>query len=348
MLEQTQDLIGQISQIPQTPYTLYRLFLRDGNRGRYEAAYFGKRRMLAAAALRLFLDTHHNTSLDPDAHPAVGVGGSVAARASLSARKPPETPYTLKDTVQDYLWNICEESSWVLPAHEQGGAIDLFAAETGFVLAEALALLGDTLDGEVRHRVYVEVDRRVLEPYLRFGRSLFWHQIGMNWNGVCNSAVAASFLLLEPEPGRVAQALEIAFGGLRTFLAKAFEADGSSTEGVAYWHYGLINFVALAEMLRARSHGAIDLLAGEHLRSVAAYPARMQLSGSSLRQLLGLRRAAALQPRHRGAAGRAHRRALAAEPAGASGPDRGRLAADHDAAQSALVGWPAARGCADR
>ncbi len=50
---------------------------------------------------------------------------------------------------------------------------------------------------------------------------------------------------------------------------------------MAYWHYGLINVVALAEMLRARSHGAIDLLAGEHLRHVAAYPARMQLSGSS-------------------------------------------------------------------
>ncbi len=220
VLGQTQDLMGQISQIPQTPYTLYRLFLRDGDRGRYEAAYFGKRRMLAAAALRLFLDTHHNTSLDPGAHPAVGVGGSVAARASLSARKPPETPYTLKDTVQDYLWNICEESSWVLPAHEQGGTIDLFAAETAFVLAETLALLGDTLDGEVRHRVYVEVDRRVLEPYLRHSRSLFWHQVGMNWNGVCNGAVAASFLLLEPEQGRVAQALEIAFDGLRTFLQK--------------------------------------------------------------------------------------------------------------------------------
>jgi hypothetical protein len=48
---------------------------------------------------------------------------------------------------------------------------------------------------------------------------------------------------------------------------------------VAYWHYGLINFIALSELLRARSHGAIDLLAGEEMRRIAAYPAKMLLSG---------------------------------------------------------------------
>lgn len=60
--------------------------------------------------------------------------------------------------------------------------------------------------------------------------------------------MAATFLLLEPEPGRVARAIELALAGLRAFLDTAFEADGSSTEGVAYWHYGLINFVALERL----------------------------------------------------------------------------------------------------
>jgi hypothetical protein len=248
VLAQTQPLMAAIEQIPQTPYSRYRLFVRDGDRGRFEAPYFLKRTNLAAAALRLFL----------------GVG----ATRELS----------LTDIVQDYLWNICEESSWVLPAHEHD-IIDLFAAETGFVLAETLALLGATLDAEVRHRVRLEIERRILEPYLRFHRSLRWYQGHNNWNGVCNSAVAATFLLLEPELGRVARAIELALAGLRVFLDTAFEADGSSTEGVAYWHYGLINFVALAEMLRARSGGAIDLLASERMRRIAAYPAHMQLSG---------------------------------------------------------------------
>src|SRR5690606_14701007 len=98
-----------------------------------------------------------------------------------------------------------------------------------------------------------------------------------NWNGVCNSSIAATFLWLQPET--MAQGIKIALDSLRVFLDTAFEEDGSSTEGVSYWHYGLINFVALAEMLRARSQGQIDLLDSEQMRKIAAYPAKMHLSG---------------------------------------------------------------------
>ena len=243
VLSQTEHLAEALEPIPQTSYTRYRQFVRNGDRKRYETPYFDKRATLATLALRLFLgDTN------------------------------------LKDSVQDRLWDICEESNWVVPAHEDR-IIDLFAAETGFVLAETLCLLGDTLDAEVRHRVRVEIERRIFDPYLRFHRSMDWYYGTNNWNGVCNSSVAATFLLLEPEVGRAARALELAFRGLEVFLANAFEEDGSSTEGVAYWHYGLINFVALAEMLRARTGGALDLLASERLKRIAAYPAKMQLSG---------------------------------------------------------------------
>ncbi len=244
VLDQTETLMQTIEQIPLTSYTPYRLFMGNGERRSYETPYFEKRTRLAGAVLRLFLSQHE-----------------------------------LKDIVQDYLWNICEESNWVAPAHENR-VIDLFSAETGFVLAEALSMLGETVDAEVRHRVRQEIERRIFDPYLRFHQSLGWYMGGNNWNGVCNSAIAATFLLLEPEPGRAAQALELALRSLRVYLDEAFEPDGTSTEGVAYWHYGLINFVVLAEMLRARTGGAVDLLDSEHIRRVAAYPAKMLLSGS--------------------------------------------------------------------
>ena len=215
ILAQTEDLMESLAQMPVTTYTPYRLFVRSGDRREYETPYFLKRAKLAASALRLFLGQSE-----------------------------------LKDTVQDYLWSICEETNWVLPAHENG-IIDLFSAETGFMLAETLYVLGNTLDAEVRSRVRAEIERRICEPYLRFHQLHWWYSAGMNWNGVCNSSVAATFLLIEPEPARVARALEIAFAGLRAFLESGFEPDGSSTEGVSYWHYGLINLVALSEMLRA-------------------------------------------------------------------------------------------------
>jgi hypothetical protein len=244
ILAQTESILGSPAGIPQTTYTDYRLFIRTGDRRNYETPYFFKRAHLAAAALGLFFGQ-----------------------------------FELKDVVQDYLWNICEETNWVLPAHENV-IIDLFSAETAFVLADALTLLGDTLDAEVRSRVRAEIERRVFDPYLRFHRLHWWYQAGMNWNGVCNSSVAAAFLLLEAEPARLARALEVALAGLSVFLNTAFEQDGGSTEGVSYWHYGLINFVALSEMLRARTNGAIDLLDSDRLRQIVAYPAKMLLSAS--------------------------------------------------------------------
>jgi hypothetical protein len=244
VLAQTQHLMDNIEQIPQTSYTFYRLFLRTGDRENYQTPYFLKRARLAAATLRLFLGQTE-----------------------------------LKDSVQDYLWNICEESNWVLPAHERC-VIDLFAAETGFVLAETLLLLGDTLDAEIRHRVRTEVERRIFDPYIRYHHLDSWYRGHHNWNGVCNSSIAATFLLLEPGPERMLHALQLALTGLEVFLETAFEEDGSSTEGVAYWHYGLMNFVALSEMLRARSNGAIDLLSTEKMCRITSYPAKMQLSGS--------------------------------------------------------------------
>jgi hypothetical protein len=105
VLAQTQHLMEGIEQIPQTSYTFYRLFLRNGDRDNYQTPYFLKRARLAAATLRLFLGQTE-----------------------------------LKDCVQDYVWSICEESSWVLPAHETY-IIDLFSAETAYVLAETLLML---------------------------------------------------------------------------------------------------------------------------------------------------------------------------------------------------------------
>ncbi|MCA9838776.1 MAG: heparinase II/III family protein [Trueperaceae bacterium] len=256
VLGKTEALMPDIRQIPQTSYTHFRYYQKNGDRSSYEKPYFEKRTRLAAAALRLFLK-QDESYLDPQ------VG-----------------PYQtdLKDVVQNYLWNICEESNWVLPAHEYR-PIDLFSAETSFVLAETLTLLDDVLDGEVKLRVRREIETRTFEPYLKWYPMMGWYDGTNNWNGVCNSSVMASFLHLWPNTGLVAEALAIALGGLRIFLDTAFESDGSSTEGVAYWHYGLINFVALSEMLRACTQGKLDLLDSEYMRKIAAYPAKMQLSG---------------------------------------------------------------------
>jgi hypothetical protein len=243
LLDETAFAMEDIERIPQTAYTHYRLYRRVGDRTHYEAPFFRKRINCCAAIARLFVGQDD-----------------------------------LKDVVQDYLWSLCEETNWVLPAHENH-SIDLFSAETGFLFAEAIAAVGDKLDDEVTDRMRAEVERRIFQPYLAGHERMGWYRGPHNWNGVCNSSVAATFLWLQPDPALRAQALAAAMAGLKVYLANAFTPDGASTEGVGYWHYGLVNFIALAEMLRARTGGEVDLLATERMRGVAAYPAKVQLRG---------------------------------------------------------------------
>lgn len=245
LLARTAPLLESIATIPQTTYTRYQAFRRTGEREPYETPYYRKRDNLHAAALRLFL-----------------------GQADL------------RDTVQDYLWSICDEPTWVVPAHAR--VIDLMAAETGLALAEVIALVGDGLDSEVRQRVRGEIDRRLFVPFLQSQYDLRWFNGSDNWNGVCTGALGATFLLLERDPERLTRAIELALESLQTFLATAFAEDGSSSEGVGYWQYGLTYVIVFAEMLRARTGGAIDLLTTPQLRRIATFPASLLLSGGHL------------------------------------------------------------------
>lgn len=241
-LVRTQASLKDWEMVPDTTFTLYRRYRHTGERLPYQQPYFLKRGRLAALSLRMLL-------------------------GDLS----------YKDAVQDYLWSICEETDWVIPAHEQWNTIDLMAAETGLLLAETVNLLGDQLDAEIRQRIRCEVARRIFDPYLRCPAMHWWYTCSNNWNGVCNSCIAAVFLWLEPDLERTARALSLTLHGLKVFVETAFEQDGSSTEGVDYWQYGLVYFVLLSEMLRARTNGAVDLLAGERMRKIAAFPTGMFL-----------------------------------------------------------------------
>ena len=202
-------------------------------------------------------------------------------------------------------WSICEETSWVLPAHEEQGpdywdldpprvrtaplgahtmltrepdSIDLFAAETGAALAETVYLVGDQLAPEVRQRIRQEVERHIFKPYLAYARDHWWFKGALNWNGVCNGSIALAFLRLEKDLETLAEALALALEGFEAYIATGFEADGGSIEGVGYWNYGLMYYVTVAELLREITRGELDLLAHPRLRDIAAYPPGMALA----------------------------------------------------------------------
>ena len=118
--------------IPALPASLYRQFYENGNRVNYETPYFERRKNLLLLA--------------------------VAEKTEGRGR--------FLDLLVDYIWAICEETTWVIPAHltprhgkperlpdhfdlEEGDDchnIDLFAAATGADMAMVWYLLHDELD----------------------------------------------------------------------------------------------------------------------------------------------------------------------------------------------------------
>ncbi len=242
LLAISQGLVADIGAIPQTTYSLYREYGRTGYWQNYGRTFFLKRAKLTAAALRLLLGKDE-----------------------------------WLDAVHDYIWNICEETNWVISYHETR-EVDLFSAETAAMLAEIITSLGHILAGEVCQRAREEIERRVFEPYLERHKQLGWYKGTNNWNGVCNGSIGSAFLWLEEDPARLAKALSLVLDSLDLFLHTAFEEDGASTEGPGYWLYGLIHTVVFAELLRQRTQGRVDLLAGERMKRIAAYPTHMMLS----------------------------------------------------------------------
>lgn len=258
-----------LTAIPQTTYTLYRQFEHTGFRRGYESMHFGRRAMLSRAVLEFVL-------------------GDASRR----------------DIIHDLLWSICEETSWVVPAHEEQGpdfwelrpsprqhpwgahtaltrepdSIDLFSAITGSSLAEAVYLIGDALAPEVVQRVRQEVERRIFKPYLAYGRAHWWYKGPLNWNGVCNGSIGLTFMRLERDPRTLNEAIAQALEGLEAYIDTGFEADGGSIEGISYWNFGLVFYVALAELLREQTGGEIDLLASPRLKQIARYPLAVALS----------------------------------------------------------------------
>ena len=195
------------------------------------------------------------------------------------------------DAILDEAWAICEESSWVIPAHAGGRypdglwdpdvpIIDLWSAMDVLMLAEVDTVLGDALHPALRKRIRYEVRRRGTEPALARD-DYYWSgpltRASPNWAPVCAGGVAGAALHLEPDAKLLARVLEMA---LRTMdhYRDTFHADGGCAEGVGYWEKGFGYFTIFADLLAKRTDGQVDLLAHPFARRVGAYPLKVSLS----------------------------------------------------------------------
>ena len=253
---------------PALTATQFLAFCRSGSRAAYETPYFERRRKLMGAVLA-------ECTADDGSY---------------------------MDAVVDGVWCLCEESAWILSAHNgsdhPGGKpmdarplpdtdnqyVDLFAAQTAALLADTLYLLEDKFDAFsplLARRVRREIDRRVLRPFETHDD--FWwmgyiRRDVNNWNPWILSNVIDTALLLERDAVRRAEIIERALRMLDNYLAVMPE-DGGCDEGVSYFNMAGAALLDCMESVYLASDGRVSFYHEPLIRAIGTFPLKAHIDG---------------------------------------------------------------------
>lgn len=219
----------------------YLRFYKDGNRLAYEKKYFDRRGRLATYAFMLFI-YRDMRFLAP---------------------------------LENIIWTICEEFTWVLPAHlpednfEYRHFIDLFCAETGEALAEIKYLLGDVLSERVKERIHKEVSERIIDTYLDENTEFWWYTSTNNWSAVCAGSCAMA-AMYETDDDKAQKSIEKSEKIIKYFLS-GFSDEGVCMEGYSYWNYGFGYFINYATLLLDYTDGKINHFTSDRIKSISEF-----------------------------------------------------------------------------
>lgn len=231
-------------------------FTRTGNRVRYEDKYFARRHALDALVLAACVENQE----------------------------------TYLSDIINGIFCICEESGWQLPPHNSylrdtpqlplpdmtRPILDLFACETGSILAAVSYLLEDKLDAFspfIRKRIRHELAVRIFTPYLE--EHFWWMGNGNepmnNWTIWCTQNVLLCAFLTDTDDKLKHEVMLKACRSVDYFLAEYGE-DGCCDEGALYYrHAGLCLFNTL-EILNAVTNGHFACLyETPKIKNIASY-----------------------------------------------------------------------------
>lgn len=194
------------------------------------------------------------------------------------------------DDIINGIFSICEESAWQLPPHNsypgmRGNqllpditqpVLDLFACETGALLATAYYLLKEAFDKVhpfINKRILHEINTRILTPYLH--EHFWWMGNGKdkmcNWTIWCTQNVLITAFLSEQTKDTRKAVLKKACASIDDFL-KDYGEDGCCDEGAQYYrHAGLCLFNATELINAVTGNAAAHIYNDTKIRNIALY-----------------------------------------------------------------------------
>ncbi len=202
----------------------------------------------------------------------------------------------------DVIFEILEESTWVLPAHtghsvekpgtripevyrpDQLHGIDLRSAATATILAGVYYLVKDRLDTVspiIAKRIQWETLDRTVRPYLQHEFSWGGSFGGLvnNWCTYCVQAILFCTAVLEEDTERREAVVQRAMRHLDNYIAACPPAGGCD-EGPGYWEGAAGALFTALEIIYDMSGGAIDLLSHPFVAALGAYEPNMYIRGA--------------------------------------------------------------------
>ena len=226
------------------------------------------------------------------------------ALASLVIGELVENKGRFLDDIVDGIWSICEETFWGVPAHltyqnrgvgladVSNPVVDLFAAETGSMLAWVSNLLGDKLDKVsplVKERIYVEIDRRIFkviesnpkyrwmgysrkntDSTLSYRMQSFQQRRPNNWNPWICSNLLTCTLLLEKNKQRRSKFVQEVFTILDNYL-DPYPADGGCDEGPGYWGKAAAATFDCLDLMSMATNNQFNLFGDTLIKNMGEY-----------------------------------------------------------------------------
>ncbi|MFA9376506.1 MAG: heparinase II/III family protein [Lachnotalea sp.] len=238
------------------PATAFMDFTRTGNRTDYEDIYFAKRRALNALTIAECIENNGR----------------------------------FIDNITNGIFSICEESAWQIPAHNSYirdtpqlilpdstlPVLDLFACETGAMLAMIRYLIRDTLNKIspiIVQRIENELNNRIIIPYINC--HFWWMGNGdepmCNWTIWCtqNILITAFTLNLTDE---FQKTIFLKASTSVDYFLKEYGDDGCCDEGAGYYrHAGLCLFNTLEILNAITNNHFSSLYKNNKIKNIASY-----------------------------------------------------------------------------
>ena len=268
------------------PVTMFLEFTRTGNRSDYEKILFDRRKQVSALVLAevmegkgRFIDDIINGVWAICEETFWGIPPHLNT-CCVPVTDEQRMGFTSADTRDNF--GCCFPSDYEFTQgfpDFKNQFIDLFASETGCLLAWTYYLVGNELDKvspSVSKRMVFEVNRRILEPCLKYTYN--WMNFTNNWNAWVNSNWLTCILIMENDPGKRIAAIQKSMKSVDHFI-DSYPSDGGCVEGPSYWSKAGGSLFTLLNLLYSVSDGKANIYNDQKIVDIGLYISKLHICG---------------------------------------------------------------------